>query len=239
MLVFDNTTNKYVVDPHYLNIIYFRRILDTDTTHKKEIGNAKLLWIYHMYNPHSPFRDHRNKDKSQAIVEATFPKWFIEQQEKSLQAVIDDAILKNQELDIISDTIVEGGEVKPKKKVEYFVPALRIYDPLEDKVIKEAAEWYINHLQSTPLWQAYNAYKEAMYNLSKIISDPEATAQSIRAASTELDTIPLKMEKMRQQAIKDEAMTLKITGEKNIKRSEKIESHSTRRKRNAAKEKAE
>lgn len=230
MIVLDSDTGKYVIDPHYLSIIPFGKIMDDDDSLNKVIGTAKLLWIYHMYNPHSPFRDFSNGDKSHSIVEATFPKWFIEQEETSLVKRIEEIQLKNKSIEeFIADTAVdEKGEVVLSKKELGFVPKLKIYDPYNDELIVEAADWYRSHLQKTPLWQAYEAYKEAMYNLSKIISDPESNAASISSASKELDTIPLKMEKMRQQAIKDEASTLKVTGDKNIKRGEKIQNYKIR-----------
>lgn len=235
MLVFNPADSTYIIDPHYWTLIPFKNIRDKDTSKNKQISQAKVLWIYHMYNPHSPFRDYRNKDKSAAIVAATFPKAFVEEQEKALQHLIDEANAKNKDLDSLSDTVVEGSEVVVKKKEYAHVPTLRTYDPLDDEDVSAAAEWYQqDHLQSTPLWYSYESYKESMYNLSDIIRDKNTSATNIRAASQELDTIPLKMEKMKQQAIKDEAVTLKIAGDRNIKRGERIESHASRRAKDKA-----
>jgi hypothetical protein len=195
-----------------------------------------LLWIYHMHNPHSPFRDYKNKDKSGAIIDATFPKDFIDGWEKKVLALIQEAEAKNKDLDAISDTVVEGDEVKPKKKKYLEVPRVRVFDPMEDEDVVEAVAWYTTHLKQTPLWYSYESYKESMYNLSDIIRKSDSTAQSIRAASQELDTIPLKMEKMKQQAIKDEAVTLKVAGDRNIRRSEMLTTHNSKSKRKTAKE---
>jgi hypothetical protein len=234
MLVFNPITKKSVIDPHYWTIIPFKRIRDSEKDY--DIAECKLMWIYHMYNPHSPFKDYRNRDKSAAIVAATFPKSYIEEKEKQLQAKIDEAVLKNQELDALSDTVVEGSEVVPRKKPHHHhVPTLKIYDPLEEKLVQEAAEWYHKeHLKKTPLWYSCESYKESMYNLADIIRDPRSSAPNIRAASQELDTIPNKMEKMKVQAIKDEAATLQIAGDKNIKRGERVESYISRRTRRTA-----
>jgi len=229
MLIFDIQKAKYIVDPHFWTILPFKKIREADKNPDKHIAECKAIWIYHMYNPHSPFRDHRNKEKSDVIVRATFPKSFLEVEERKLQALINDAVIKNKEIDVLSDTVVEGGEMVVKHKEYAHVPTLRLYDPAEDENVLQAAEWYKNHLQQTPLWYSYESYKEAMYNLSDIIRDRSSSASNIKSASSELDLIPLKMEKMKQQAIKDEATTVKIQGAKSIKRGEMLESHASRK----------
>jgi hypothetical protein len=230
MLVFDPRSNEWIIDPHYLGIIPLAKV------YKTKYGHQKLLWMYHMYSPHSAFKAYANKGKSEAIVKAYFPKDFLDEYESKLQALIDEAIMKNQEMDAIADTeVTPEGEIKPKKKKDVFVPKLRLYDPAEEPGMDQAIEWYRGHLKKTPLWFSYNAYKEAMYNLSTIIQDPGRGASEIRAASQELDTLPLKMEKMRQQAEKDEAMMLQVSGDKDIKDSEKVETHRARQARRTAK----
>lgn len=219
MLVFNSHKNEYEIDPHFLSIIPFQKVL------KQECGYQKLLWIYHMFNPHSQFKNYQNNKKSNAIVQAYFPKAFLDKKEKALQSLIDEAILKNKEIDLLADTVVEDGELKPKKQSHVFVPKLKLYDPEEDDGMEEAIDWYKNHLKETPLWFAYESYKEAIYNLGTIVRKSTATAGEISTASKELDTLPRKMEQMRQQAEKDEAMTIKVSGEKNIKRSEKVFRH--------------
>jgi len=225
MLVWSNETNKYVIDPHYLNIIPFRKIWDADKHHRKEIAEAKLLWIYHRYNPHSPFKDYKNSEKSRAIVLATFPKWFLDEKEKGIQALIDDAIAKNKDIDELNLKALEGKEEEDKKKIKQrdhvFVPTLRLYDPEDDETLQDAITWYTGHLKQTSLWAAVDSYKEGIYNLSKIISNPNSTPLEIKTASIELDQLPARMERMRQQAIKDEAQTLKVSGDKNIKKRER------------------
>lgn len=225
MLLFDPHTNLHVIDPHYLTIKPLKKIWDEDKSYKKEIAIARLMWLYHMYNPHSPFRDYRNTTKSMEIVRATFPAAYLQKKEDELKALIEDANRKNKDL---SESAVEkDGEIKKVKLVE--VPELKIYDPEFDEEMQDAIKWYASHLQQTPLWKAYEAYKEGIYNLAKVVADPNKTAQEIRTASQELDTLPLKMERMRQQAVKDEAQTLKTQGDKNIKRSERLPTEKNRK----------
>lgn len=236
MLIYNQSTGEYVIDPHYLSIIVFKRIWDNDEHPEKEIAQAKLMWIYHMYNPHSPFRDYRQSEKSASIVKAVFPQYYIEAREKDLQMIILEANTKNKDTDILNKEIEEQMEFDKKSKnfdphdkmyqlrPKIFVPTLRIYNPGEDdNDMLPAIEWYKeDHLKHTPLWNAVSAYDEAMYNLADVIRNRQSTPNDIKIASTELDLIPLKREKMRQQAVKDEAQTLKVQGDKNIKRGEKL-----------------
>lgn len=203
MLAYDTKSHRYIIDPHYLSIIPLRAIWDADKSKDKEIATSLLMWLYHMYNPHSPFRDHRNTLKSMAIVESCFPKKYVQ-----------------EKLDLIKADLEKVPENEVKADTEIKLP---VYDPALEPGMDVAIQWYQKHLKQTPLWNAYEAYKEAMYNLSKIIRDPTANAQSIRTASNELDTLPVKMDKMRQQAEKDEAMTLKVSGDKTVKRGERLE----------------
>lgn len=202
MLVYDNSRHRFVIDPHYLTIKPLRKIWDSDKSSGKEIATSLLMWLYHMYNPHSPFRDHRNSTKSMAVVDAVFPKAYVEEKLKYIK----------ERLEAVKD-----NEVAETAKL-----SVAYYSPEDEPGMTAAISWYTSHLKQTPLWNAYESYKEAMYNLSKIISDPQATASQIRTASQELDTLPLKMEKMRQQAEKDEAQTLKVSGDRHVKRSERI-----------------
>lgn len=219
MLVFDSTHSQYEIDPHYLNIKPLLKIWHNDTSPKKGIAKAKLMWLYHMYNPHSPFRDYRNITKSLEIVKSTFPASYLAQKEREFQELIDDANRKNKDIEDFNKKVEQGKDMKEPLEV----PDLKLYDPEYDEEMQEAIRWYRDyHLKQTPLWTAYESYKEAMNNLSTIVRDPDSTANDIRIASTELDTIPLKMEKMRQQAVKDEAQQLKVAGDKNIKRSEML-----------------
>lgn len=215
MLVFDKASSRYFIDPHYLTILPFKRIWDEDKSSNKEIATARLMWIYHMYNPRSPYREYKQDTKSYEIVKDTFPRKFLQQKEKELVELIEEATRKNIDLP-------EGTE-----KIE--IPKLRQYDPEQDSDMEEAISWYLSHLEKTPLWDAYNSYSAAMYNLSGIIADPESSANDIRIASQELDTLPRKRENMRQQAVKDEAMMLKVQGDKNIKRSERLPEERKRR----------
>lgn len=226
MLVFDKATSSYIIDPYYLTINPIKAVYLAEK--KKEIGEAKLIWLYHMFNPHSPYRQYKNSEKSSKIVMDTFPKWYIDQKEKDIQQVIDEATKKNEQLS--ESAVTEGGKIeKPKKKEKVFVPTLRLYDPAEEELMEAAISWYRDyHLKMTPLWNGYHSYKEAIYNLSKIVADPKSSAGDIKTASIELDSLPLKMEKMRQQAEKDEAMQLKVQGDKNIKRSERLDSDRNR-----------
>jgi hypothetical protein len=222
MLVYNSELNKYVVDPHFLTIIPFKKVS------AQECGDEKLIWIYHMYNPHSPFRDYKNSLKCSSIIQSVFPKSFIDKQEQNLKLFIEEANRKNKELDEMSDLAVnENNEVidNPEKIKKHFVPRGTSYEPDTDDDVKIAAEWYKEHLKQTPLWFAYESYKEAIYNLSTIIRSPLKTAAEIKTASVELDNLPIKMEKMRLQAEKDEANTLKVSGDRNIKRSEKMQYH--------------
>lgn len=201
MLIYDAKNHKYIIDPHYLNIKPVAAVWESDTKKDKPIATALLMWMYHMYNPHSPYRDYRNLTKSLDIIEATFPKDYITERLKVLE----------QALTAINETD-KPVELKPM-----------VYDPAGEPNMESAIAWYQHHLKQTPLWNAYESYKEAMYNLSKIIRDPNSTAVQIKTASMELDTIPGKMDKMRKQAEKDEAMTIKVSGDKPIRRSEMLE----------------
>lgn len=229
MLVFEN--GKYIIDANYLNIIPFNNIWKSDSSKNKEIALAKLMWIYHMYNPHSPFRDYRNAIKSKAIVEATFPTWYIKEKETLLKNKIAEANKKNKDsakemksLEESNKPDDDGAQVKSdNKKIKLvFVPTLKLYEPEDDESLEEAIEWYKSHLRQTPLWTAYESYKEAIYNLSKIVADPQTGASDIKTASNELNTLPKKMEDMRQQAVRDEANLMQIAGDKNIKRGEML-----------------
>lgn len=220
MLVFNNTLSEWIVDPHYLTILPFKDIWDRDKLKNKEIAKATLAWIYHMYNPRSPFKEYKKSIKSLEIVRAVFPKWFLDIKESELKDLIEKAAKIKEEQDAILEKEEREGKKagRPKKLV---MPSLKPYDPADDETLSEAINWYKQHLEQTPLWDAYNGYGDAMYNLTTIIRNPNSSAAEIRTASQELDTIPLKREKMRQQAEKDEAITLKVQGDKNIKRSEK------------------
>lgn len=206
MLAYSHENHTYVIDPHYLTIRPLKKIWDQDKSKDKKIATALLMWLYHMYNPHSPYMNHRNQIKSVEIVSAVFPKEYV----KSKLEELETALAK-----------VSDNEVKEAVKLEF---NSGVYDPSIEPGMEQAIAWYRSHLKQTPLWNAYEAYKEAMYNLSKIISDPTSAAAQIRTASQELDALPGKMEKMRQQAERDEAMTLKVAGDRHVKRSERLSS---------------
>jgi len=226
MLVWSTEANQFVIDPHFLTIIPLRKIWDADKSKDKPVANAKLLWMYHRYNPHSPFNQHRNSDKSRAIVEATFPKAFLQEKEKGLIRLIAEANAKNREMDeLYNKTVAEEVTVEKQKQVvkpeHAFVPTLKLYDPEEEEDMEDAIKWYLKYLKQTPLWAAVESYKEAIYNLSDAIKKKTSTPNEIKIASIELDQLPARMERMRQQAIKDEAQTLKVSGDKNIKKRER------------------
>lgn len=202
MLAYSSSGKAFVIDPHYLTIIPFRKIWDNDKSPGKKIATALLMWIYHMYNPHSPFRDHRNAIKSQAIVESVFPKEYVQSKLKEVELAL---------------SKVKDNEIKKTVSLE-----MGVYNPEDERFMGDAIKWYTNHLKQTPLWYSYESYKESMYNLAKIIRDPTSSASMIKTASQELDTIPVKMDKMRQQAERDEAMTIKIAADKTIKRGERL-----------------
>lgn len=202
MLAYSTENHTYVIDPHYLTIRPLKKIWDQDKSQDKEVATALLMWLYHMYNPHSPYMNHRNQIKSVEIVAAVFPKKYVKERLDQLA----------QQIEKVNETEAPV-ELKPT-----------VYDPSTEPGMEEAIAWYRAHLKQTPLWNAYEAYKEAMYNLSKIISDPTSAAAQIRTASQELDALPGKMEKMRQQAERDEAMTLKVAGDRHVKRGERLTS---------------
>lgn len=238
MLIWSTEKNDYVIDPHYLTIIPLRKLYDSDKTILKKVGTAKLLWLYHRYNPHSPFAQVRNSEKSKRIVESTFPKDFLLEYEKGIKAIIEDANHKNREIDLDNEKLVEqlksdteNKEKKIKLKEHVFIPTLRLFDPETEPEFEEAIKWYTeDHLKSTPLWAAYESYKEAIYNLSEAIRDKESSPNEIKIASIELDQLPARMERMRQQAVKDEAQTEKISGDKDLKKRERLPSNAGKNK---------
>lgn len=237
MLIWNADKNSYQIDPHYLTIHQLKVVWNSDKSPKKEIGEAKLMWLYHMFNPHSPFRDYRISEKSASIVRATFPKSYVLQKEKEETTWRDAIIAKNAEIERnnrLIDEMLNDLEGKPSSKLVkkdlLEIPEITLYNPAQDDVMLPAIDWYKeNHLKHTPLWNAVGAYDEAMYNLSDIVRSPKSTAGEIKTASAELDDIPKKREKMRQQAIKDEAQTLKTSGDKNIKRGEMLPQNKNRK----------
>lgn len=234
MIIFKD--NRWDIDPYYLTIYVLGQVWQADKSKGKDVARAKLLWLYHMYNPHSPYRDYRKTIKSESIVAATFPKFYLEQKELELKEKIAEIDKKNKKL-LFDNSIIDDEELEqvalrsrgesvsrlPKRKELHAVPELKIYDPAHDPELQDAIDWYKNdHLKKTPFWDSVSAYDDAMYNLADIIRSPKSTAAEIKSASTELDSIPQKRERMYQNAIKDEAQTTKVQGDKNIKRGEML-----------------
>jgi DNA segregation ATPase FtsK/SpoIIIE-like protein len=113
--------------------------------------------------------------------------------------------------------------------VDTFPKKYQEWDPDTDELAQKAIEFYKQNLMKTPLWDATDALKEAMYNLSKIIRDPESTASDIRTASNELDALPDKYTRMRQKAEEEETvMKIEAKGDKEIKRLEQLPGNALR-----------
>lgn len=213
MLIYSEAHGRYVIDPHFLTIKPLGAVWRRYPEKQHLIGDCMLMWMYHMYNPRSPFNQAKNSTKSMKILEATFPKEFLDKKNKELLEQIEKA---NPE------------ERAPDARPVY-------WEPIMEPDMEAAVKWYREeHLTDTPLWFAVESYKEAIYNTSAIIRNPQSSAGEIKSASATLDELPKLMHKMREQAEKDEAITLKVQGDKQIKRGERVPEHIRRGQSKAA-----
>jgi cell division protein FtsB len=239
MLVYSIYHNAYVIDPHYLEITPIKKVWDWDNSLNKEIATALLVWMYNAYNPRSPFKNYqKSKRPHEAYLAQSFPEWYVKKQEKIMRDEMERAIRQAKE-DAVAKSDAKEGEPAKKKKTKLPVdddPETRskllqlTYDPEKDPIIQDAIEWYTQrHLKQTSLWYAAESFAEAMYNLGQIVRDPDSTAQEIKAASQELEQLPRRKRQMEEQAEKDEAHLLKVVGEKDIKRHERLPENIRRR----------
>lgn len=172
----------FTIDPNILIIKCFSDIYNADPSYRKQDALSKMMWIHHMYHPHSLFRDYKPEIKSYEIKKA---------------------VCSNE--------------------------LLTYWDETTDELVIKASDWYKAHVRKNSLWDAYDSYNIAVYNLSKIISNPESNASEISKARQELDMIPISLKKMKQQAeAADAVMFEKIAGDKKIKMKERLPSNSQR-----------
>src|SRR5688500_1976777 len=97
MLIYSPHHGKFIIDPHYWTIIPFKAIRDADKSKDKVFAEAQVMWIYHMYSPHSPFKEYKKSSKSDAIVQSTFPKGLIEVKQKERDEDIRKAMPASEE----------------------------------------------------------------------------------------------------------------------------------------------
>jgi hypothetical protein len=201
MYVYSEYHKQFVLDPHLLSIIPFKRVWEKDKTKDKRHATAKILYLYHCFHPKSDFFEKQKSVRPTLVVQATMAK---ELHEECLR-----------------------WEPFASEKEASFM----------DEDMWGALRYYVDeYLKLDPLWDSVEAFNEAIYNLNNILKDKNASPQSIRIASNELDDLPKKREKMRQQAEARQAFTLKVAGDKKIRRSERLPSDSKRQGSKAADE---
>lgn len=109
------------------------------------------------------------------------------------------------------------------KKYCFDTDAANAWDIEVDEEMKQAVEFYRQHIARNALWYTYESYKEGMYNLGQIVRNPESSANDISKARQELDAIPKSLKKMKIEAEReDQIIENKIVGDKDIKRGEKL-----------------
>jgi hypothetical protein len=103
-----------------------------------------------------------------------------------------------------------------------FPKQFQSYDPFGDLLMLAAMDWYKNHLRHNPLHYAVASMQEVIYQFSDILMNPNATAADKKIAITELDNLPKKLQKLTEQAEKQEIVTDDIVGDRRIKKSERL-----------------
>lgn len=93
----------------------------------------------------------------------------------------------------------------------------------KDEDVRKAAEWYQEHIKKNPVWATVVAYEQLIYNLTKELTKPDIDVYKASKARAELDLLPKALKKMILEAEKmDMVMDDKVSGDKEIKRGEKL-----------------